>query len=276
MMQKALARRGVAGAGATALALFALLSIALAQQVPDALTKKLAEFPGAERGEILPVTGDALARAFPGHQFYVLRFRQYPVTIGPPEPLQANNLFVVMPDGSVGHLRDLKALEGFSRASLAPVRTEEEAKEATKGYLRLAEEFHQDGFFQFSVPDDSLRASRTAGGGFQVTGKAVVSPQGGNLGEIAASLTFDPAGKLVRASETANIKSGIRPRCQATKLLDPDPIVRRMAEQDLLVMGRAARQYLDEQRAKASPALRNAIDHIWQRILTRNGRLGHT
>ena len=40
-----------------------------------------------------------------------------------------------------------------------------------------------------------------------------------------------------------------------------------MAEQDLLIMGRAAKPYLDEQRAKASPALQQAIDRIWQRIL---------
>jgi hypothetical protein len=40
-----------------------------------------------------------------------------------------------------------------------------------------------------------------------------------------------------------------------------------MAEQDLLIMGRAARGYLDEQRARATPALRKAIDRIWERIL---------
>jgi hypothetical protein len=55
--------------------------------------------------------------------------------------------------------------------------------------------------------------------------------------------------------------------CQATKLLDPDPIVRRMAEQDLLVIGKPATEYLDEQRARATPALREAIDRIWPRIL---------
>jgi hypothetical protein len=50
-------------------------------------------------------------------------------------------------------------------------------------------------------------------------------------------------------------------------LLDADPIVRRMAEQDLLIMGSAAKSYLDEQRAKASPELRRAIDRLWQRIV---------
>ena len=98
-------------------------------------------------------------------------------------------------------------------------------------------------------------------------GKAVVKPRSGDAGEIDARLTFDAAGKLVRVSETANLKRGIRPICQATKLLDPDPVVRRMAEQDLLVMGKAARDYLAAQRAKADPKLQRAIDRLWERIL---------
>ena len=40
-----------------------------------------------------------------------------------------------------------------------------------------------------------------------------------------------------------------------------------MAEQDLLVMGRAAKPYLDQVRAAARPKLQQAIDRIWQRIL---------
>ena len=40
-----------------------------------------------------------------------------------------------------------------------------------------------------------------------------------------------------------------------------------MAEQDILVMGRPAKGYLDEQRAKAKPELKAAIDHIWKRIV---------
>jgi len=100
-----------------------------------------------------------------------------------------------------------------------------------------------------------------------VTAKAVVIPRGGNQGEIVASLTFDGRGKVVTVSESANIKRGIWPICQATKLLDPDPIVRAMAEQAILVMGRDAGEYLDEQRARAIPELREAIDRLWRRVL---------
>jgi hypothetical protein len=74
-------------------------------------------------------------------------------------------------------------------------------------------------------------------------------------------------GKLTRAEEKADLKAGVRPICQATKLLDPDLIVRRMAEKDILVMGQRARTYLMEQRAKAAPELQQAIDRIWQRII---------
>ena len=243
------------------------LTAAAAQPGLELLAKKLAEFKGAERGQIIPVTDEAAARAFPAHSFYVLRFRQYPVVQVPPAPLTASNLFAVKPDGSVEHLRDTAALESFFRATLAPIRAEGEARDATTAWLRLAQEFHQDGFFQFSVPHNSVRVASTGNGELEVTGTAVVNPKGGNTGEIVAALTFDHAGKLVKVSETAKVAKGIRPICQATKLLDPDPVVRGMAEQAILVMGKAAKEYLTEQRTKASPELQQAIDRIWQRIL---------
>lgn len=249
------------------LALLAV-GIALAEQQAGVLAKKLAEFRGADRGQVSPVTDESVARAVPGHLFYVLRFRQYPVAVVAPEPLRANNLFVVKPSGLVDHLPDAKALEGFFRSALAPVQTEAQAADAAKAWLRLAQEFRQDGFFRFSIPDDSVHAASVLEGGLQVVAKAVVDPQGGNAGEIVASLTFDRGGKLATVLETDRVRRGIRPICQATKLLDPDPVVRGMAEQALLVMGRAAQGYLAEQRAKASPELRRAIDQIWQRILT--------
>jgi hypothetical protein len=84
-------------------------------------------------------------------------------------------------------------------------------------------------------------------------------------------MALGAAGGLVRIYEKAALQPGVRPICQATKLLDRDPIVRRMAEQDLLVMGRAVKPYLDQVRATAGPELQQAIDRVWQRIL-RDGR----
>ncbi len=242
-------------------------SAALSGERSDPLAKKLAEFKGAERGEVIPIAEKALERAFPGDLFYVLRFRQYPVAMAPPDSLRSNNLFVERPGGSVTYIPDVGALEKFFRTSLSLVKTEADAKGAAKSWLRLVQEFYQDGFFQFSVSDDSLGVAKVAGGALKVTGKAVVDQHGGNSGEIAASLTFDRTGKLAKASETARVNAGVRPICQATKLLDPDPIVRGMAEQAILIMGKAAKGYLDEQRAKANPELQQAIDRVWQRIL---------
>lgn len=227
----------------------------------------LARFPGAERGTISAVLDEELTRTLPGYAFYVLRFRQYPVALVPPGPLQASNVLVVGQDDSVAVLVDVPALENFFRSTVRPVTTEAQARAVAKAWLRLSEELAQDGFLRFSIPENSVTVGPAASGGQQVTGKAVVAPQTGNRGEIDATLIFDPAGKLVSVTETRNIKRGIRPICQATKLLDPDPVIRGMAEQDILVMGKAAKQYLDEQRATAPPELRQAIDRLWQQIL---------
>jgi len=88
--------------------------------------------------------------------------------------------------------------------------------------------------------------------------------KGGN-GEINVTMTFAD-GKLTKVADSSKIRPGPRPICQATKLLDADAIVRKMVEQDLLIMGLAAKEYLDEQRAQAGPELRQAIDRLWQRI----------
>ncbi len=249
--------------------IFALLSVGIvwAEEIPDSLTKKLAEFTGAERGQIIPVKDETLTRALPGQSFYVLRFKQFPVAVLSPEPLKANNLFIVKPDGSVEHILDTEMLKNFFRAALSPIKTQARARGTAKAWLRLAEELYQDGFFRFSIPDTSIRVAMMRDGGLRVSGKAVVNQQGGNMGAISASLTFDRAGALAEVSESNQIHPGVRPLCQATKLLDADPIVRGMAEQAILVMGRAAKSYLDEQRAKAGPELQHAIDKIWQRIV---------
>ena len=243
------------------------VNVASAQTIPDSLAKKLAEYKGAERGQIVPVKDESLSREFSGYSFYVLRFRRYPVTRVPPEPLRSNNLFIVKPDDSVEYIAGKEMLKTFFRAALAPVKTEAQARDVVKAWLQLAEEFHQDGFFRFSISEDSLRTAALKDGGLEASGKAVVNQQGGNMGEIGASLTFDAAGKLTNVSESVQLHPGMRPKCQATKLLDPDLIVRSMAEDAILVMGTAAKEYLDEQRAKATPELRRAIDKIPQRIV---------
>ena len=49
-------------------------------------------------------------------------------------------------------------------------------------------------------------------------------------------------------------------------LLHPDPVIRRICEDDLLIMGLPARDYLMRQRAAASSELRREIDRVWRQI----------
>jgi hypothetical protein len=213
---------------------------------------------------LVRITDEMVSRTFPEHRFFALILRQYPVARIAPEPLKPQNVFVIEKDGNVQHLTGIKPLEKFFRSKLALVLDAQSARESAGAWLRLSEEFKQDGFFKFSIPQDSLIAQKVRSG-LEASAKAVVI-QGGT-GEIRATWSFTAEGKLAQVKETNTVKAGVRPICQATKLLDPDPIVRLMAEKDILVMGQAAKEYLDEQRAKASPELRQAIDRIWQRIV---------
>jgi hypothetical protein len=223
----------------------------------------LASIPGSENGRIGELTDEVFRRAFPGCQFSTVRFRQYPVARVAPAPLKHSTVIVEASDGPARTVVDDKGLESFFRTTLAPVRDEAGSKDAVRAWLLLSEELHQDGFFRFTIPSGSITVSSKDG--MRVAqGKFVVAE--GGKGEISVSLTFDAAGKLTAAKSDGKIIPGVRPICQATKLLDPDPIVRRMAEQDILVMGRAAEEYLNEQRSRATPELRQAIDRIWARI----------
>jgi hypothetical protein len=203
----------------------------------------------------------ALGRTFPGRLFFSVIFRQHPVARLAPEPLKSQNVFVVDKEGSVEHFTNSKDLEKFCGSLLAAVDNDEKAKDAVRAWLAVSQQFVQDGFYQFTIPDKEI-----AGDSHKMTGKAVVEPKGGNKGYLAVTMTFED-GRLAKVEEENKVKPGVRPICQATKLLDPDPIVREMAEQCILVMGSAAREYLSEQRAKASPELQQAIDRIWRRIV---------
>jgi hypothetical protein len=210
------------------------------------------------------VKDESVGRTFPKHVFFGVYFRQFPVARLTPKGLSASNVFAVGPNGKLQLLKEAKQLQDFAKANLTLAKGAESAKDAARAYVRLMEDLHQDGFFKFSLQDDSTKV-KVSKEGTTATARAVVMA-GGN-GELGTALTFDGGGSLQRVAETVQLKPGPRPICQATKLLDADPVVRRMAEQDLLIMGRAARPYLDEQRAKASAPLQRAIDSIRERIV---------
>jgi hypothetical protein len=142
------------------------------------------------------------------------------------------------------------------------VKDEKGAEAALSAWLTLTQEFHQDGFFSFQIRSKEF----TVAGKDALKATGGVSVEKGGNGKLDATLDFDKDGKLAKAEEKAAIRPGPRPICQATKLLDADPLVRRICEQDLLIMGLAAREYLMEQRVRATPELRDAIDRVWRQI----------
>jgi hypothetical protein len=230
---------------------------------PKALVRHYLEDRGTTGYTITAVTADYVADSFPGTDFFEVIFRQYPVAVLPPKGLSASNVFLVQ-KWKVTPLVSPADLEDFFFDELAPVQDEDAAADAGLCWLRLTEVFSQDRFYTFSAPAVNVLA--TPSGEFIATGRVTV--RAGGRGSIKAELVFDAFdGSLEDVSETRHVRPGVRPICQATKLLDADPLVRRMAEQDLLVMGKSAKGYLDEQRAKAKPELKAAIDRIWKRIV---------
>jgi hypothetical protein len=207
------------------------------------------------------IRSEALENTLPGHVFYSVRFRLFPIAQQPPETLKSANVFVVVKD-KLTVISEANSLEKWFRSALKPVKEDKALKDAALAYLRLVQEMYQDGFYEFEVVPEATKVEADKDGK-TATARCVVM-KGGN-GEISVVLTFVDE-KLIKATETAKLQRGPRPKCHATKLLDPDPVVRAIVEEDLLIMGRAARPYLDEQRAKASPELRKAIDRMWQRI----------
>ena len=210
--------------------------------------------------EFLPAFG-------PKVTWVTLRYPVWPIAMPINPPLTTNNIFVLDETNKmVGHITDSTQLQTFFTQHLNPVRNEQDAKTALVLWLRMQQELAQDGMFQFNIPQTSLRITRQGDGRITASGQSVVAPNGGNQGSLDSKLVFSPEGKLASATNEKNLQEGMRPICQSTKLLDKDPIVRRMAEQDILLMGRSCKFYLDEQRAKATPELQAAIDAIWKRI----------
>jgi hypothetical protein len=209
------------------------------------------------------ITDDYVNRAFPNFSFFGVIFPQYPVARLCPgqQGLECANIFFVHND-EVAFVPNIPELKTFFSQELCPAPGEDAASDAGRSWLRFSNELKQDLFFMFSSPTVEYTSIAE---GATVAGQTIVTA--GGQGQIDMTMNFDLKGILVDVQETSTVRPGIRPICQATKLLDRDPIVRRMAEQDILVMGRAAKPYLDEIRVRSKPALKQVIDRIWRRIV---------
>ena len=218
---------------------------------------------GVSGAVVRPITDDYVGRTFPSFSFFGVIFRKYPVAVLCPQTqgLNCSNLFFVK-DGRVDFVATVPDLKFFFSSELDPAPSEAAAGDIASAWLRFSQELKQDPFYTFSAPEISYMPREDV---TRVRGHAAV--MAGGEGQIDVLITLGAAGSLVQIYEKSALRPGIRPICQATKLLDRDPIVRRMAEQDVVVMGRAAKPYLDQVRATARPKLQQAIDRIWQRIL---------
>lgn len=215
---------------------------------------------------LVPITTDALATEFPHYRFFGLTFPQWPLAEVPPRPLGASNVVSLAPGGAVTVLTNSGELTDFFNKNRH--RAAHDPATILLAWLDLTWVFSEDGFFQFEV-GQAIQVNHQEDN-WLASGKDVVQPHGGDQGEIDVTLIIAPGGAILSGQDTRDVRAGIRPICQATKLLDPDPIVRKMAEQCLLVMGSRAKPYLDAQRAKASPELQKAIDAIWLRMQERD------
>ena len=227
------------------------------------LVEKYLQSRGLNGYVVRPVTDDFVGRTFPNFSFFGVIFQQYPIAVRCPQvpDLKCANLFFVQ-NSQVDFTSTMDDLKFFFAANLVPTPTQDTATDAATTWLRFSEELKQDLLYTFS-PASVSYTPRTD----LTLLRASASVAAGGDGNIDVVMTLGTSGCLVSILERSAIRPGVRPICQATKLLHRDPIVRRMAEQDLLVMGRPAKPYMDQIRATARPKLQQAIDHIWQRIL---------
>src|SRR5215831_3938871 len=242
---------------------FGLWSPPIAQADDQQVVEDYLKSRGASGAVVRPITDDYVGRTFPGFSFFGVIFRQYPVAVLCPQTqdLKCSNIFFIK-NGTIDFASNIPDLKFFFAAELGPASSKEAATDAASTWLRFSEELKQDLFYSFSAPEISYMPREDV-----TVVRGNVAVMAGGEGKIDLLMTLGTAGSLLNISEKSALRPGVRPICQATKLLDSDPIVRRMAEQDLLVMGRAAQPYLNQVRATAAPKLQQAIDRIWQRIL---------
>ncbi len=134
-----------------------------AAEVPGPEKRRLDEFLGqyesVKYADVSAVESAELSALFPNVTFFVLRYRQYPVTVVPDESLGANNVFAVRGE-DVTPLRSAEEVQVYFRENLGPLRDREVARKAAQGLMQLWQQLNQDGFFQFREPETTLTSTK--------------------------------------------------------------------------------------------------------------------
>jgi hypothetical protein len=167
---------------------------------------------GASYYTVEPIQADYVDATFPGAEFFAVLFQRYPITFNPPEGLSLSNVFMVR-QGQVVPLtapEDLKIL--FVSRQPGPVTSANEAVNVTRAWLRLSEEFVQDGFYTFSDPGAVLSPMYIPG---STVPKALtmgrVAVTDGGQGFLRVEMEFDENGQLVDITPTVQVTPGERP-----------------------------------------------------------------
>lgn len=173
------------------------------QESRQAIQDYLRSLDGVKLGKRLQIqslqSGD-LRKVFDRCEFLLLRYPRYPVEVVPVDPLRANNLFAVC-DGKVTRISDDTELKNFFLEHFSVSVNAEIRAAGVRGWLRLVQELHQDGFVQFESP--SIKA-----GDLRFEG-AVKATEGSGEGSLRVIMEFT-GGKLSKLSSEGNIVPGTR------------------------------------------------------------------
>jgi len=177
-----------------------------------AKAKKIVEADERLKGRAIieAVEDTSVGKVLPDYVFVAVVFRQFPVARPVPPGLSGANVFAVDRDGKVTVLKDVKELEKLFRAHGKAAKDEDQLKDAARAWARLAQVFHQDGFFRFKLMDDATKVGGEEGA--RSATATVVAMAGGN-GTVTTKLTFDADGRLKEATEEAKLRPGPRPIC---------------------------------------------------------------
>jgi hypothetical protein len=155
---------------------------------------------------LAPVKNQFAARALPNFDFCGVYFQQYPVAYLPPEDLAESNVFFVnKTTEDVQYLTGPDDLLNFFRLFWDPIvgpsGSENFLKDGAKTWLRLSQEFSQDGFYQFSKPMVMVEGETAFG---------MVTVEQGGTGFLAVIMNIGPLGEL-SVVEERHIHPGERP-----------------------------------------------------------------
>ncbi len=228
----------------------------------ETLQAYLSKYDNADLATLSRVKCDELSALLPKSSFFSLWFPQYPVAVEPSAPLKPTNVFVVTGE-EVAHLRSAADIGKHLQDCLGPVRDEATVRQAAVALLILFQELKQDGFFEFARPKITLESN---GEGMNALGEVEVVEKRGDKGRLTVRISCAD-GRIDTVKLNGQLSPGIRPRCQATRLLDPDPVIREIMRRDLIVMGSRAEHYLVAQWRKAGPRLKKELEKIWRQIV---------